>query len=112
MAATAAHKLLAVDSKLADTANPEAALPSSRAATVFGKERQLHSPPFSTPPGVEQNAPYTMDELKLLGKLPDACIPLVFFDPRYRGVLDYQDYGHEGKTRGRERAQLRQIGPG
>jgi site-specific DNA-methyltransferase (adenine-specific) len=33
----------------------------------------------------------------------------VFFDPQYRGVLDYQGYGNEGQ-RQRGRAQLRQMG--
>jgi site-specific DNA-methyltransferase (adenine-specific) len=36
------------------------------------------------------------DALVLLQSLPDACTPLVFFDPQYRGVLDMLQYGNEG----------------
>jgi site-specific DNA-methyltransferase (adenine-specific) len=36
------------------------------------------------------------DALELLQALPDACTPLMFFDPQYRGVLDRQKYGNEG----------------
>jgi site-specific DNA-methyltransferase (adenine-specific) len=42
------------------------------------------------------------DVLDLLVSLPDACSPLVFFDPQYRGVLDHLKYGNEGaKQKGR-----------
>lgn len=37
-----------------------------------------------------------MDGLQLLKWISDASIPLVFFDPQYRGVLDKQKYGNEG----------------
>ena len=36
--------------------------------------------------------------------LPDACSPLVFFDPQHRSVLDHQQYGNEG--RGRQQARI------
>jgi site-specific DNA-methyltransferase (adenine-specific) len=36
------------------------------------------------------------DALTLLQSLSDACTPLVFFDPQYRGVLDKLQYGNEG----------------
>jgi site-specific DNA-methyltransferase (adenine-specific) len=36
------------------------------------------------------------DALTLLRSLFDACTPLVFFDPQYRGVLDKLQYGNEG----------------
>jgi site-specific DNA-methyltransferase (adenine-specific) len=35
------------------------------------------------------------DALDLLTSLPDACSPLAFFDPQFRGVLDYLEYGDE-----------------
>jgi hypothetical protein len=36
------------------------------------------------------------DALALLRALPDACSPLVVFDPQYRALLDRQKYGNEG----------------
>jgi site-specific DNA-methyltransferase (adenine-specific) len=42
--------------------------------------------------------------LDLLRSLPDACPPLVFFDPQHRLVLNRQKYGNEG--RGRQKARI------
>jgi site-specific DNA-methyltransferase (adenine-specific) len=36
------------------------------------------------------------DALELLRALPDACAPLVLFDPQYRSVLDKLAFGNEG----------------
>lgn len=36
------------------------------------------------------------DGLALLDRLPDGSVPLVIFDPQYRGVLDRLGYGNEG----------------
>ena len=47
--------------------------------------------------------------LEFLGKISDSSIPIVFFDPQYRGVLDYLNYGNEGKQRGKQRASLPQM---
>ena len=58
---------------------------------------------------IRLNQRIKMDGLKLLGHLPSACIPVVFFDPQYRGVLDKLSYGNEGKTRGRARHALQQM---
>jgi site-specific DNA-methyltransferase (adenine-specific) len=44
------------------------------------------------------------DTLTLLQSLPDACSPLVFFDPQHRSILDRQQYGNEG--RGRQKARI------
>lgn len=38
-----------------------------------------------------------MDGLLLLQKLYDTSIPLVIFDPQYRGLFDQLKYGNEGK---------------
>ena len=35
------------------------------------------------------------DALTLLRSLPDACSPLVFFDPQFRALLDRQKYSIE-----------------
>jgi site-specific DNA-methyltransferase (adenine-specific) len=45
------------------------------------------------------------DALVLLQSLPDACTPLVFFDPQHRAVLDKLKFGNEGE-RQRGRAAL------
>ncbi len=42
------------------------------------------------------NAIQNGDALNLLRLLSDACAPLVFFDPQYRGVLDKLKFGNEG----------------
>ena len=47
--------------------------------------------------------------LEFLLKIKTERIPLVFFDPQYRGVLDYLKFGNEGKQRGQERASLPQM---
>ena len=49
-----------------------------------------------------------MDGLKLLSLLPPASLPLVFFDPQYRSILDRQQYGNEGE-RQKSRAELPQM---
>ena len=81
----------------------------NQAKTVFGKTRDIVTPQFVIPKDIKTNTPNIIDGLQLLTQLPDACVPVVFFDPQYRGVLDYQGYGNEGKKRGRERANLPQM---
>jgi site-specific DNA-methyltransferase (adenine-specific) len=51
------------------------------------------------------NVAQRRDALDLLCSLPDACTPLVFFDPQHRSVLDQLKFGNEG-ARQRGRAQL------
>ncbi len=46
--------------------------------------------------------------LEFLFRLPNEITSLVFFDPEYRGVLDYQGYGNEGE-RQKGRAALDQM---
>src|SRR3954470_18914197 len=48
------------------------------------------------------------DGLSLLKRLPSNAIPLAFFDPQYRGVLDKLRYGNEGQ-RQKGRATLTQM---
>ena len=59
--------------------------------------------------GLKLNTRLKMDGLKFLSLLPEKSIPLAFFDPQYRGVLDKLDYGNEGKQRGKARASLPQM---
>ena len=48
------------------------------------------------------------DGLELLKSLQSNSVPLVFFDPQYRGVMDKMNYGNEG-ARQKLRAQLPQM---
>ena len=50
-----------------------------------------------------------MDGRDFLSLIPDGIIPVAFFDPQYRGVLDRQKFGNEGKTRGKFRSDLEQM---
>ncbi|MCY4466304.1 MAG: DNA methyltransferase [Chloroflexi bacterium] len=50
-----------------------------------------------------------MDGLHFLSLLPPDSIPVAFFDPQYRGVLDKLSYGNEGKSRGKRRSALLQM---
>lgn len=61
------------------------------------------------PPTLQLNTRLKMDGLKLLTQLPEGQIPVAFFDPQYRGILDKMAYGNEGRNRGRARAELRQM---
>src|SRR5262249_47163618 len=47
-------------------------------------------------PPLQRNARLRMHGLGFLRELEDECARLVFFDPQYRAVLDYQKYGNEG----------------
>jgi site-specific DNA-methyltransferase (adenine-specific) len=50
----------------------------------------------------ERNTPQCGDALELVRSLPVGTIPLVFFDPQHRGVLDHLKFGNEGsRQRGR-----------
>lgn len=77
-------------------------------ASVFGQERDIVQPWIAPPPGMEFDARNKMDGLAFLDRLPAASLPLCFFDPQYRGVLDHQGYGNEGE-RQQARAKLRQM---
>lgn len=50
-----------------------------------------------------------MDGLQFLKQIAHASIPLVFFDPQYRGILDKQKYGNEGYSKMKARCELPQM---
>lgn len=54
------------------------------------------------------NEKHIMNDLQLLDSIKPNSIPVVFFDPQYRGVLDKLSYGNEGK-RQIKRAKLEQM---
>lgn len=76
---------------------------------VFGLSRDIVSPPFQLPANLAANARLRMDGMALLSALPAESIPVVFFDPQYRGILDKLSYGNEGVKRGRRRCELLQM---
>jgi site-specific DNA-methyltransferase (adenine-specific) len=78
-----------------------------RTQSVYSGERTVEQPKF-TASGLVMDARQKMDGLKLLAKLENDSIPLVFFDPQYRSVLDRQSYGNEGE-RQKGRAALAQM---
>ncbi len=77
---------------------------------VFSRERSVVAPDIGLPAEIEPNTRLKMDGLEFLSKLPDDAIPVAFFDPQYRGVLDRLAYGNEGKSRERRRCALQQMG--
>lgn len=76
--------------------------------SVFSSVRQLRAPKIELPDGLELNVCQKMNGLKMLQLLPDKSVPLVFFDPQYRSVMDKQNYGNEGENRGKKRSELPQ----
>ncbi|KKM75307.1 hypothetical protein LCGC14_1391620 [marine sediment metagenome] len=74
---------------------------------VYSNTRLITQPPINID-GLLMNTKQTMDGLILLTKIPSNAIPLVFFDPQYRHILDKQAYGNEG-ARQKQRALLPQM---
>ena len=88
---------------------PIDASPDTRDATVFSSQRTVQAPEVELPPELEPNTRLEMDGLEFLALLPENAIPVAFFDPQYRGVLEKLAYGNEGKGRGRRRCALKQM---
>ena len=78
-------------------------------ASVFSNNRELKSPDIKLPRGLKLNTRLKMEGLKFLSKLPENSIPVAFFDPQYRGILDKLSYGNEGKERSKARCSLPQM---
>ena len=76
--------------------------------SVYSDTRTLKQPELNYE-NYQLNHQQVMDGLDLLHGLPNDSIPLVFFDPQYRSVLDKQSYGNEGQTRGKQRSSLPQM---
>ncbi len=80
------------------------------ATTVVANNRA--SAPKATPVSewpLPLNQRNTGDGLDLLAQLEPESVPICFFDPQYRGILDKMAYGNEGVNRGRKRSQLPQM---
>ena len=76
---------------------------------VFSNKRIVKQPTFTNIDGLSIDKPQKMNGLSMLGKIDADTIPLVFFDPQYRTILDKQKYGNEGETRGKRRSELPQM---
>lgn len=76
---------------------------------VFSTERVVQAPPIDLPDLLKPNTRLKMDGLKFLSHLPNESVPVAFFDPQYRGVLDKMNYGNEGKNREKRRCALMQM---
>jgi site-specific DNA-methyltransferase (adenine-specific) len=76
---------------------------------VFSDKRLVTQPIFTSIDGLSIDKPQKMDGLSLLSKIDTNTIPLVFFDPQYRAILDKQKYGNEGESRGKKRSELPQM---
>lgn len=79
------------------------------ASSVYSSARDLSQPAMSLARELSYGARLKMEGLHLLSTLPDGSVPVVFFDPQYRGVLKHLSYGNEGETRGSPRRALRQM---
>ncbi len=93
-----AEKIQSIDT-VADTAT----------TNVFSNKRNIKSPNLVLPRSLGLNKRLKMDGLKFLSKIPEETIPVAFFDPQYRGILDKLSYGNEGGQRGKARASLPQM---
>ncbi len=83
----------------------------SSAATrrnVFSNERLLVQPELDLPASFQTNCRNQADGKVFLESLAASSFPLCIFDPQYRGVLDRQKYGNEGK-RQKDRAARIQM---
>ena len=77
--------------------------------SVFSLQRVVEQPDIPLSADLLCDTRLEMDGRDLLAALPPDAVPIVFFDPQYRGVLDRLSYGNEGKSRGRQRAELEQM---
>ena len=80
--------------------------------TEAGASLPLFSGPaldVELPPELVPDTRLRMDGLEFLACLDPNTVPVAFFDPQYRGVLDKLAYGNEGKSRQRKRNELQAM---
>ena len=80
-------------------------------ATVYSSTRVIDAPKasFQEQGVLKPNTRITMDGLEFLSLLEDETIPVSFFDPQHRGVLDKLSYGNEMNARSKRRVRLQQM---
>ena len=79
--------------------------------SVFSSSHDTRLPLFnSLPQNLKDMADQRRagDGIEFLKLFPDNSVPLAFFDPQYRGVMDKLSYGNEG-ARQKGRAELSQM---
>lgn len=76
--------------------------------SVYSGTRETLQPIFNVK-DVKLDTKQKMDGLELLEKLEKNSIPVVFFDPQYRTILDKQNYGNESEGRQKARSVLPQM---
>jgi len=91
------------------SANSGDGSPVKKTGRALSRQLAVQVPDIGLPPELEPDTRLMMDGREFLLKLPTDAIPVAFFDPQYRGVLDKMAYGNEGQTRGRRRSALRQM---
>ena len=77
--------------------------------SVYSTDRIVRAPALDLPEALKPNTRLKMDGLEFLSLLPEGAIPVAFFDPQYRGILEKLSYGNEGKSRGQRRSALKQM---
>lgn len=77
--------------------------------TVFSGKRTIRSPALDLPEALKPDTRLQMDGLQFLRMLPSGVIPVAFFDPQYRGILEKMAYGNEKNSRSRRRVALEQM---
>ncbi|WP_419737677.1 DNA methyltransferase [Ruegeria sp.] len=82
---------------------------SQSTAGVFSNTRTVTVPKLVLPDVLKPNTRLKMDGLEFLSAIPADAVPVAFFDPQYRGVLEKLAYGNEGKVRGKRRSALQQM---
>ena len=76
---------------------------------VFSGQRTVHAPSLALPDALKPNTRRKMDGIAFLSMLPADAVPVAFFDPQYRGVLEKLSHGNEGKARNKRRCALEQM---
>lgn len=76
---------------------------------VFSNVRIIKMPEFKVPLKLKLNTRLKMDGHDLLLKLSNDTIPVVIFDPQFRGVYDKLKYGNEETSRNNIRVSLPQM---
>ncbi len=90
-------------------AGPTGGLTGRASSPVYSNERTVSPPDLDLPAVLQTNTRLKMDGREFLSLLPADSMPVAFFDPQYRGVLEKLAYGNEGVGRERRRAALTQM---
>ena len=78
-------------------------------STVFSGNRVVVAPKPAFQGALRPNTRLAMDGLEFLSLLPTETVPVAFFDPQHRGILDKMAYGNEKTSRIKRRVQLQQM---